>query len=100
SSDVCSSDLFSRLSSIKEYNSVNLDTHNFYDGLELPSLKYICNYCIQKVLELKSYPSIMHGDFCFSNILFDSRSNRIKLIDPRGINANGEISIYGDQKYR
>src|SRR5690606_36037191 len=90
---------FSRLSSIKEYNSVNLDTHNFYDGLELPSLKYICNYCIQKVLELKSYPSIMHGDFCFSNILFDSRSNRIKLIDPRGINADGEISIYGDQKY-
>src|SRR5690606_13373359 len=42
---------------------------------------------------------VMHGDFCFSNILFDSRCNRIKLIDPRGINAKGELSIYGDQKY-
>lgn len=28
--------------------------------------------------------TFMHGDLCFSNILFDSRSNMIKVIDPRG----------------
>ena len=28
--------------------------------------------------------TFMHGDLCFSNILFDSRSNQIKVIDPRG----------------
>lgn len=41
----------------------------------------------------------MHGDFCFSNILYDSRSNRIKTIDPRGVTPNGKISIYGNIYY-
>ena len=41
----------------------------------------------------------MHGDFCLSNILYDSRSNRLKVIDPRGISGDGEFTIYGDQKY-
>lgn len=90
---------FSRLSDINDYYSINVDADNFYDGLKLPSLKSICDYCVDKILVLKGCPSVMHGDFCFSNILFDSRCNRIKLIDPRGINAKGELSIYGDQKY-
>ncbi len=41
----------------------------------------------------------MHGDLCFSNILYDSRSQRIKVIDPRGINSLNEMTFYGDQKY-
>jgi hypothetical protein len=41
---------------------------------------------------------VMHGDFCFSNMLFDLRSDRIMLIDPRGI-VDGEITIYGDIRY-
>jgi hypothetical protein len=43
--------------------------------------------------------SIMHGDFCFSNILYDFRSQSIKVIDPRGIDNEGEITIYGDILY-
>lgn len=43
-------------------------------------------------------PSIMHGDFCFSNMLFDLRSDRIQLIDPRGL-INGEMTLYGDVRY-
>jgi hypothetical protein len=39
--------------------------------------------------------SVLHGDFCFSNILYDFRANRIKTIDPRGLTPNGELSIYG-----
>ena len=35
----------------------------------------------------------------FSNILFDSRTQRIKVIDPRAINNCGEFSLLGDQKY-
>ena len=45
------------------------------------------------------YNSIMHGDLCFSNILYDSRSNHIKLIDPRGVDNKNNISIYGDWRY-
>lgn len=43
-------------------------------------------------------PCIMHGDFCFSNILFDFRSDRIQLIDPRGL-IGGKITTYGDIRY-
>ncbi len=43
--------------------------------------------------------SIMHGDFCFNNILYDTFSNTIKLIDPRGSFGNNCIGIYGDRKY-
>jgi len=41
--------------------------------------------------------SIIHGDFCFSNLLFDINSFIIKLIDPRG--SFGEKGIYGDPRY-
>ena len=43
--------------------------------------------------------TLMHGDFCFSNILYDFRANRIKTIDPRGITSSGDITIYGDTRY-
>lgn len=40
---------------------------------------------------------IIHGDMCFSNILYDLRSGICKFIDPRG--SFGQSGIYGDQKY-
>jgi len=44
-------------------------------------------------------PKYVHGDFCFSNILYDFRSNRIKVIDPRGCDFNGNTTVYGDPLY-
>lgn len=41
--------------------------------------------------------SIIHGDLCLSNILYDLRSRICKLIDPRG--DFGGSGIYGDQRY-
>ncbi|MDQ6761434.1 MAG: sugar phosphate nucleotidyltransferase [Bacteroidota bacterium] len=40
---------------------------------------------------------IIHGDFCFSNILYDLNNQIIRLIDPRG--SFGETGIYGDPRY-
>ena len=40
---------------------------------------------------------IMHGDFCFSNILFDVSHQIVRLIDPRG--RFGQKGIYGDPRY-
>ncbi|OYU96745.1 MAG: hypothetical protein CFE21_00210 [Bacteroidetes bacterium B1(2017)] len=40
---------------------------------------------------------ILHGDLCFSNILFDINSQIVKLIDPRG--SFGQVGIFGDQRY-
>eukprot|EP01132_Coremiostelium_polycephalum_P016409 gene16411-19729_t len=44
-------------------------------------------------------PSLMHGDLCFSNILFDFRAGRIKLIDPRGLSVDRNYTIYGSYYY-
>jgi len=42
---------------------------------------------------------VMHGDFCFSNILYDMPSGIVRLIDPRGSFGEQCVGIYGDQKY-
>lgn len=42
---------------------------------------------------------VMHGDFCFNNILYDVYSGTIRLIDPRGSFGDGLPGIYGDIKY-
>ena len=42
--------------------------------------------------------TIIHGDYCFSNILFDSSNYVFKLIDPR-VRLNSEVTIYGDPRY-
>jgi dTDP-glucose pyrophosphorylase len=41
--------------------------------------------------------SIVHGDLCFSNILFDPNNRIIRIIDPRG--SFGRPGIYGDARY-
>ncbi len=40
---------------------------------------------------------IIHGDLCLSNILFDSRRNCLRIIDPRG--DFGGHGLFGDRRY-
>lgn len=64
---------------------------------------------IEKVLEVlqewvsrhynESSFSILHGDFCFNNILFDHGSGLVRLIDPRGSFGSSFPGIYGDSRY-
>jgi hypothetical protein len=49
-----------------------------------------------KIYRQKSF-SIIHGDLCLSNILYDQRNRLVRLIDPRG--NFGSFDIYGDPKY-
>lgn len=44
-----------------------------------------------------SVGGVIHGDLCFSNVLYDLRSGVCKLIDPRG--SFGPTGIYGDVRY-
>jgi hypothetical protein len=41
--------------------------------------------------------SIIHGDFCFPNILYSPESGAVKLVDPRG--SWGRRGVHGDIKY-
>lgn len=70
-----------------------------YDQHVLPSVWQIAQDCVTRTRQLPSCPAILHGDFCLSNILLDSRTGLIKVIDPRGLTSAGEQSLYGDQKY-
>jgi len=51
---------------------------------------------IAKLFE-KPIISIIHGDFCFSNLLYNDATDELKLIDPRG--SFGKTGIYGDRRY-
>jgi hypothetical protein len=41
--------------------------------------------------------SPIHGDFCFSNLLYDPKVRLIKMIDPRG--EFGVPGVFGDRRY-
>jgi dTDP-glucose pyrophosphorylase len=45
----------------------------------------------------KSHNCVLHGDFCFSNVLFDLNNGITRIIDPRG--AWGKHILFGDIKY-
>lgn len=42
---------------------------------------------------------VVHGDFCFNNVLYDVPHRLIKLIDPRGSFGDKYKGLYGDIKY-
>lgn len=41
--------------------------------------------------------TVIHGDFCLSNLLFDRRNGILRVIDPRG--KFGSFEIFGDPDY-
>jgi hypothetical protein len=68
------------------------------NGTGVGSLDAIVAHLTSVIAPAEPAGCVMHGDFCFSNILFDPRAERIMLIDPRGLVA-GETTIYGDIRY-
>ena len=90
---------YQRLEKLATHGSIDINKNTKYSGVELPSLKEITQECINATSKLPVVPAVIHGDLCFSNILYDSRMNIIKVIDPRGLNSSQEFTIYGDQTY-
>jgi hypothetical protein len=45
----------------------------------------------------RAHGTVIHGDMCFSNILYDVRARILKMLDPRG--SFGDAGIYGDPRY-
>jgi hypothetical protein len=88
-----------RLAAFVEISGDSLRCPVALNGMRLPSLGDIVRECQEASLELPALPGVVHGDLCFSNILYDSRSNALKVLDPRGINASSEFAIFGDLRY-
>lgn len=88
-----------RLAEYASANNYDLSMPAYYGNTILPSIQDIANICIQLTLKQPVISSILHGDFCFSNVLYDSRAVSLKLIDPRGLNYLMQPTIRGDQRY-
>lgn len=88
-----------RLETFSKSQHVDLDAPRNYHGEPIGSLREICQHCIDLTLQLPMVASVMHGDLCLSNMLFDSRSRHLKFIDPRGIDVNDQMTIFGNQTY-
>lgn len=50
-------------------------------------------------LKAPSRFSLIHGDLCFSNAMYDFRAGRVRVYDPRGMDFAGQISPFGDRNY-
>lgn len=74
-----------------EYITVNNVRYKNY-----PVIKNDLNNAILKLVEFDKR-TIVHGDYCFSNILFDPMCYIFKFIDPRG--RFKTQTIYGDPRY-
>lgn len=108
-SDLSGSDILKRLAIDKTYerltqysNMTGFDIEKplIFNGKQAPSLKTIADEMIAHInLSSHHHASVMHGDFCLSNILYNSRARRIRIIDPRGYIPGKGSSIFGDLRY-
>lgn len=89
-----------RLEDYAKQAGISLDEPFKYNDVEVPSLRQIVKD-IDPLLSKQDtrFATLMHGDPCFSNILYDFKSKSIKIIDPRGLDIEGNLSIYGDFRY-
>ncbi len=71
-----------------------------YKGQRAPSLRRIAEFATEMIDQrTTSFLGVMHGDLCCTNIFFDFRTQRIKIIDPRGTVDNESPTIFGDSRY-
>lgn len=69
-------------------------------GINLKEVESLIENNMSYFSKIKLDYVFMHGDYCFSNILYNRRTDQIKLIDPRGyIDKEEGYSIYGPVVY-
>jgi hypothetical protein len=89
-----------RIQQFANQSNCSIDTVCILNGTSLPSIREMIVHCNSLTHPTnQSDMSIMHGDFCFSNLLYDFRAQSIYCIDPRGHLNPEEPTIYGDQRY-
>ncbi len=89
-----------RLETFAREGGLQLDVEHRINGKSTPSLLRIAEEAASAIAPLESAEiSLIHGDPCFSNVFFDFRSERVKLVDPRGIDARGQTCFWGDPRY-
>lgn len=92
-----------RLEEIKSKNPeikkiIDLDTINI-NGIDYKNFNTLHDELFVLIDNLVTYnkSTVVHGDYCFSNILYDSALKIFRFVDPRG--RFKKQSIYGDPRY-
>lgn len=88
-----------RLKVFAKESAIDLRKGWIYNGLKMPSIYEIIDDIDLNLSSKKEHYTFIHGDFCFSNIMYDFKSGSIKIFDPRGIDFDGQVTVYGDRKY-
>ena len=89
-----------RVETYARESDISLDCEWRINGTPVPSIRRIIDHAWQRLADASAgVESYVHGDFCFSNILYDFRSHRVKVIDPRGLDWNGNIGSFSDFRY-
>ncbi|TXK56847.1 capsular biosynthesis protein [Campylobacter helveticus] len=88
----------SRLKEFSRQRKIKLDKPFIFNHNICPSLNELVEFTDEFLPYVKEFV-LIHGDFCFSNIMYDFRSDLIKTYDPRGMDFNSKISIFGDANY-
>jgi hypothetical protein len=91
---------FKRLEEYQKKSQLDLNKSWIFNEQKVPSINLIIeeiNFTLfsEKLLN----KSFIHGDFCFSNILYDFRKKSIKVIDPRGVNFENQLDNDGSVIY-
>lgn len=89
-----------RLNVYAATTGVSLDRSTRLNGHPMPSLRQMVGVAAAAISPAcRLGATLTHGDFCFSNILYDFRAERVRVIDPRGLDAAGRFSASGDLRY-
>ncbi len=88
-----------------EFLSLYLNNAITVNGKELDGRVSNYDYIAEQYDEIfkgsnyNKYYQIVHGDLFFGNMLFDSNSDTLKVIDPKGHYDSSVPTIYGDVRY-
>ncbi len=86
--------IFSKANNLNYPFSIKLNNNNPI------SVNHMVSEMLQRLNKIINKKIYAHGDFCLSNILYDSRLNVIKLVDPRGHQEENNFNeIIKSQKY-
>lgn len=88
-----------RLAAFAATADLDLDASWTLNDRVTPSLNAIADEMIRTIgAPTQADVGVMHGDLCFSNILYDFRRRRVRLLDPRG-QIGDYRGVFGDCRY-